>query len=607
MLLILIENGEKAMVPRTFVTLAILTMLLLPNGNNSHQLQAASAVDVTFVVNRDEDLGDRNLGDGACDISVNAGDQCTLRAAIEEANENSSLTYRIEFNLSGTGPFVIKPNAPLPAIEAQVEIDGITQPGASCPTANEAANLLIVLDGSNAGDSSSAYGLVLFTGSDGSRISGLVIGNFHMDGIVISQSSDNQVRCSHIGVDVDGTTDMGNGQSGIILNGDRNLVGGENAHAGRNVISGNSKYGIHILSSVSENRIVNNFIGTTANGMATLPNANGISVTSDAHVIGGAGPILRNVISGNGEGGFGAGEFGIRITEGNKNLVLGNYIGVASDGQTALPNSGDGIELLDNTQGNVIGGTGADEGNVIAYNSGNGIEMRVESNGVLPRETLIRRNAIFQNGEMGIDYQGDDATTDPVPHLEFAQGGANVFIALESRPNFTFEVELYRSPQCDPSGYGEGGEYLAQYRMRTNPNGIVSGSFSIPASVRDGDALTATSTGLKTTEFSKCLLIPVPETPTATPTSTFTSTPTNTPSSTPSGTVTPSPTETSTSTPTATDPLGPTATPTETPTGTRTVTITPTPTDTPTATPSPTLLPEGQGGEVKAYLPVVFK
>ena len=47
-----------------------------------HPAQAAQ----TFVVNRATDEPDRNLADAACDVSANAGPQCTLRAAIQEAN-----------------------------------------------------------------------------------------------------------------------------------------------------------------------------------------------------------------------------------------------------------------------------------------------------------------------------------------------------------------------------------------------------------------------------------------------------------------------------------------------------------------------------------------
>ena len=91
------------------------------------------------------DGSDQNPGDGICDVSVNVGEQCTLRAAIEELNALGADTtpHRIEFNISGTGPFTIAPNSELPAITVPVVVDGETQPGASCPTSSDPANLLV--------------------------------------------------------------------------------------------------------------------------------------------------------------------------------------------------------------------------------------------------------------------------------------------------------------------------------------------------------------------------------------------------------------------------------------------------------------------------------
>src|SRR5207245_8353591 len=46
-----------------------------------------SAVAATFTVNATDDRVDANPGDGHCDAdSATPGDQCTLRAAVQEAN-----------------------------------------------------------------------------------------------------------------------------------------------------------------------------------------------------------------------------------------------------------------------------------------------------------------------------------------------------------------------------------------------------------------------------------------------------------------------------------------------------------------------------------------
>lgn len=53
---------------------------------------------VDFTVNRVTDEHDADLGDGICDINLTAGSPCTLRAAIEQAN-NIGSNDRILFNL----------------------------------------------------------------------------------------------------------------------------------------------------------------------------------------------------------------------------------------------------------------------------------------------------------------------------------------------------------------------------------------------------------------------------------------------------------------------------------------------------------------------------
>ena len=216
------------------------------------------AVGITLTVTGYGDFSDLNPGDGICDTNnALAGDQCSLRAAIEELNALGPDTtpHRIEFDISvGTGPFTITPGSPLPDIIVPVKIDGQTQPGASCPTNNAPANLLIVLDGSNIGSS----GLVLAAGSNGSTIRGLVIGNFgdggSSDSGIYIQSNYNNIHCNYVGVDVDGVSSIGNSNNGIRVAGDGNVIGGHASHAQRNVISGNiTATGVYIYLGQNNN------------------------------------------------------------------------------------------------------------------------------------------------------------------------------------------------------------------------------------------------------------------------------------------------------------------------------------------------------------------
>jgi hypothetical protein len=77
----------------------------------------------------------------------------SLRECINKANVNPGTA--ISFNIPGAGPHTIQPGSPLPALAAQMTIDGYTQPGAQpntvpAPGLTDAV-LQIQLDGSVAG------------------------------------------------------------------------------------------------------------------------------------------------------------------------------------------------------------------------------------------------------------------------------------------------------------------------------------------------------------------------------------------------------------------------------------------------------------------------
>src|SRR5215210_3868966 len=88
-----------------------------------------------FTVNSTADTPDANLSNAVCDVNPSAsGNQCTLRAAIQEANDNINPTETdlIKFNIPDSvdpGVKTISPGSSLPSIEEPVIIDGYSQPG----------------------------------------------------------------------------------------------------------------------------------------------------------------------------------------------------------------------------------------------------------------------------------------------------------------------------------------------------------------------------------------------------------------------------------------------------------------------------------------------
>ena len=130
-------------------------------------LASASAFAATFVVNSTTDAPDLVPGDGACDtgaLNTQANVECTLRAAIEEANALGG-SDTIDFNVptSETGysaaplSYAIQPVSPYPAIAQTTIINGTTQP-------DFPGTPIIVVDGAGAG--AATDGLVLAAGSN---------------------------------------------------------------------------------------------------------------------------------------------------------------------------------------------------------------------------------------------------------------------------------------------------------------------------------------------------------------------------------------------------------------------------------------------------------
>src|ERR1043166_1005265 len=196
-------------------------------------------------------------------------------------------------------------------------------------------------------------------GGDKVGAGNVVAGQFG-DGIRIA-GSNQVVQGNFIGTDATGTLPRPNHINGTIF-GNNNLIGGLTPGAG-NLISGNGSTGLDISDTAATgNTIQGNFIGTDLTGTNALPNGNtGLSIEYAAgNLIGGTSPGSRNVISGN--GGYG---LGIVYDSASNNVVQGNYVGLAADGATALPNFA-GLRTV-NAHDNLIGGTVAGARNIIAH------------------------------------------------------------------------------------------------------------------------------------------------------------------------------------------------------------------------------------------------
>jgi hypothetical protein len=261
--------------------------------------------------------------------SVNAGNQVTLRAAIESidagADVNSAVTAHrvgsylggnpspdeVAFHIPGSGVQTIDLTSALPSIAKPIIIDGDTQPGAS-PNTNAAGKgpnsvLLIEIDAANAGYLGSG---VLDLAARDSTVRGLVINQAQGPDIELDGSTGNLIEGDFLGTDATGTHVFApNSSSGGTLDGiylkssSGNTIGGT-AAADRNLISGNGYNGIEIpLYLDTGNLIEGNLIGTGITGTKALGNKiSGIDMyggTGSNSTVGGTAAGAGNVISGN--------------------------------------------------------------------------------------------------------------------------------------------------------------------------------------------------------------------------------------------------------------------------------------------------------------------
>jgi uncharacterized repeat protein (TIGR01451 family)/CSLREA domain-containing protein len=316
---------------------------------------AAPLVASTYFVN---DLGDTPDAVPGNDLCATAGNVCTLRAAIEEANAHAG-SDSIRFSVAGT-------ITPLPLLVSDaVDLDATTSPGyTSAPT--------LVLSGLTA---SIQFG----PGSSNSVIAGFKIEGGATFGALTIASSNVTVSRNHLGPIGGGTANL----HGIRLESTSAscMIGG---HAGDgNVISGNAT---GVIVAGNGHTIAGNRIGTEASGSSAIPNGTGILIgTAAGTTIGTA--AARNIISGNDL-------HGVSLQAGASNTIfVNNFIGLDTNGTAAVPNAADGIH--DESAYSIIGT--AASGNVISGNGNDGIEIRNPSS-----RTLIRNNII------GLDAAGSN-------------------------------------------------------------------------------------------------------------------------------------------------------------------------------------------------------
>ena len=350
--------------------------------------------------------------------------------------------------------------------------------------------------GNNVGVYLSGSGSV-FVGPDN-----VISGNVNY-GVRIMVGSGHTVSGNYIGTDASGLADLGTQDYGVYIDGisTGNTIGGP-LSLNRNVIAGHDVAGIALWDDgPGGNDVLRNAIGVDATGTNALPNNVGIEILRPGNTIG------ANVISGNAN-------VGISIqSSGTNTQVVSNYIGTDETGTLSLPNS---IGIVVSSSDNTIGGNSAAEGNTIAYNTGKGIIIgsSAVNNGILS-------NSIFSNGDLGIDLANNGVTFNDAgdgdsgannlqnyPVLTAADSDpVSIQGTLNSTPNENFTIQFFYSADFDPSGYGEGENFLGEQSVSTDGSGnaIINASFATTIPAGSFISATATDLNFNTSEFSQVI------------------------------------------------------------------------------------------------------
>ena len=374
---------------------------------------ATVRVDTVSDVNDGDTSSIANLiaGKGA-DLKI------SLREAMKAANNTAGIDI-IEFNIptseasssSGVYFYKIKPLTDLPSLTSAVVIDGSTQP--TLGIYNNPYGPEIEIDGSSAGVG--ATGIEITTSN--CIIEELVINNFTNRGIDIF-GDQNKIYACYVGTDVIGENDEGCLNYGIYIYGSLNIIGSIESSR-RNIISGNDGYGVAVaVSGSSSNEILGNYIGTNRGGVGALPNNYGgvyIFNGADLNRIGNGASSGRNVISGNSQYGvvvmggeynsilgnyIGANKDGDSALPNSVGILLydGAHHNIIGPSNVIAYNSSDGVYLPGSA-----GNSNKITQNSIFSNSGFGINLDGGANGSISAPTISKADYNEYNAKAQIE------------------------------------------------------------------------------------------------------------------------------------------------------------------------------------------------------------
>jgi parallel beta-helix repeat protein len=428
----------------------------------------------------------------------------SLRAAISTANIGNDLN-KITFQLPNC-PSVIKLKSQL-NVNSPVFIDGYANAPAKLNDDLSAFNatLCVIIEEETPGSVLSAI-----NSSSSLTLRGVAFSGFLYP--LVLGGADNTVTGNQFGGSVGGYPLYGASQSAIWV---KNLPSGNVAIGGtspgeRNVISGASKDGIFIDSSVTTThcQVAGNLIGLGPNGVTEAGNEFGIEVRSTNCQITG-NRIASNLLD------------GIWINGGKFNRIQANSFGLNAQGN-ATQSYGWAVRI-DGTN-NIVGapnnvGYAPGLGNAISFMDTGGVLVNGINNSV--RGNLSDFNGYANDGsapDIKLTANGNFQQPFPViDNLSLPNGlptsgpvAATISGHLKSGPSGLYRIDVYYSPTCSPAGRGHADYYLESKAFTTDAAGNVT--FSIPVTLPVSPAtsvlsLAATDAYADSSEIGSCFAI----------------------------------------------------------------------------------------------------
>lgn len=426
-----------------------------------------------FLVNSAADIGDNNPGNGSCytgGTNSEGEPECTLRAALEEANADLSEDY-ILFNIPVSDPsfdnngtvgntsddsWTITPFTLLPPISAGLVIDGIGL-GVNDTSCN-AYVLPIVLDGSLIGEGS---------GFDISGVAVSVIGvsivNWPGSGIHLLNSTGSTVKCNLM--------EGNSGEDGL---GSITSISGSGNMYYKNRISNSLGYGIYLTGGVSE--VIGTHPSSLEADMGNEMDANVGGVYIGDSTVSHDNTVIDNVVSNHSLAAA------IEINGSYDNYIFRNTVTDNDIGIVAFSNP-----------------PGSDTENVFSQNS-----VFATSSASLPID--LDNDDVINNDLDDIDSGPNRLQNSPLlKRYEFDSGISqlNAYGSLETTANSSFLLEFFIGSDGLSGHVSE--RYVGSYVVTTGGDGLFDFT-AVPVSINgvvletDEIYLTATATSCTTSD-----------------------------------------------------------------------------------------------------------